>query len=80
MTGPGLLAALEGDQWSDRKKLYAWVRNPAAYMKNDQYTSKLKEMYGSMMMAFPNLSDQDIDAIVDYITVSKLPQQVIAGM
>jgi mono/diheme cytochrome c family protein len=36
-------------------------------MKTNTYTGKLKEMYGGAVMpAFPNLSDTEIDAIVDY--------------
>lgn len=53
--------------WSDRQNLYSWIRNPAAFMKNDKYTQELKARYGSMMQAFPDLSDMEIDAIVHYI-------------
>lgn len=66
-TGPGLLGLEKRGTWSDRKNLYSWIRNPAAFMKNDKYTQELKASYGSMMQAFPDLSDMEIDAIVDYI-------------
>jgi mono/diheme cytochrome c family protein len=67
LTGPALAGFLERGPWSDRKQLYAWVHNPAAFMAKDPYTQGLKQQYGSVMAPFPNLSNADIDAIADYI-------------
>jgi cytochrome c1 len=66
-TGPKLNGVIENEQWSDRKQLYKWIRNPEAFMKNDPYTKELKERFGSIMTAFPNLTDEEIDSIVEYI-------------
>ena len=39
LTGPKL-AGVEGrGPWSDRKKLYAWIHNPAKFMQTDPYTA-----------------------------------------
>jgi cytochrome c1 len=67
MTGPSLGAALQNERWADRKRLYEWIRNPEAFMKKDTYTNELRKQYGSMMQAFPTLTDDEIDAIVNYI-------------
>jgi cytochrome c2 len=67
-TGPLLKGLEERGPWADRKKLYAWIHNPAGFMANDPYTQGLKGQFnGAMMTAFPALSEPDIDAIVDYI-------------
>ena len=36
-------------------------------MKVNSYAKGLKEEYGVMMQASPKLTNEDIDAIVDYI-------------
>lgn len=36
-------------------------------MKSDPYTRGLKEMYGSMMTAFPDITNEEIDNIVAYL-------------
>jgi cytochrome c2 len=66
-TGPSLIGFEERGPWSDRQNLYLWIRHPSAFMKKNPYARKLKEMYGSMMTAFPDLSDDEIDNIVAYI-------------
>jgi mono/diheme cytochrome c family protein len=67
LTGPALAGLEERGPWKDRKKLYEWVHNPPQFMTNDNYTRKLKEKYGVLMTAFPDLAEKEIDAIVDYI-------------
>ena len=65
-TGPAL-AGVE-DRWSDRKKIYQWVHNPAAFAKTDAYAGNLvKEYSPTMMTGFPQLSEKDIDAILGYV-------------
>ncbi|MBY0477247.1 MAG: c-type cytochrome [Chitinophagaceae bacterium] len=67
LTGPAL-AGLEGrGSWSDRKKLYAWIRNPAGFAKTDAYAAGLIKEYGVLMTAFPGLSDKEIDAVVTHV-------------
>ncbi len=79
-TGPGILGFEERGPWKDRNKLYEWIRNPAEFMKNDPYTASLKEKYGSMMQSFPDITNEEIDAIVDYINyIVKLKTYPIAS-
>ncbi|OQP68083.1 c-type cytochrome [Niastella populi] len=68
LTGPALGGLTTRGPWTDRKKLYDWVHNPAGFMKNDPYTQGLKAQFGgAMMTAFPSLSEKEIDAVVDYV-------------
>jgi cytochrome c2 len=67
LTGPGLVGFEERGPWADRNKVYEWIRNPAAFMKKDAYTKNLKTEFGSMMTASPDLTNEEIDAIIDYI-------------
>lgn len=74
LTGPAL-SGLEGrGPWSDRKKLYAWIHNPAGFAKADTYAANLiKEYNGVMMTAFPGLAEKDIDAIITFINTPVAP-------
>lgn len=67
LTGP----ALQGveDRWPDKKKLYMWIRNSEAVLKTgDKYTNALvKKFNGARMVNFPNLTDEEIDAILRYL-------------
>jgi cytochrome c551/c552 len=65
LTGPAL-AGVE-DRWPSRAKIHEWVHNPANFMKTDPYTTDLHKQYGIVMTSFPQLSDKDVDAILDYI-------------
>jgi cytochrome c2 len=68
LTGPALKGVEERGPWSDRKKLYDWIHNPAKFMASDPYTQALRQSHGGVMMtAFPQLSDKEIDAIIDYV-------------
>jgi len=66
-TGPALTGFNQRGPWADRDKLHQWVKNPSLFMKNDLYTKNLKEKYGSMMTAFPDISKEDVNAIAEYI-------------
>jgi cytochrome c2 len=66
-TGPSILRFEDRGPWSDRQSLYAWIRNPAEFMKTNSYARGLKEEYGSMMTSFPDITDEEIDNIVAYI-------------
>ena len=67
LTGPAL-AGVE-DRWPEKKNLYAWIKNSAAFLKTgDPYATKLYEEYNKTAMNnFPGLSNDDIDAILAYI-------------
>ncbi|RYY86239.1 MAG: cytochrome c [Chitinophagaceae bacterium] len=67
LTGPALAGFTARGPWSDRKKVYEWVHNPAAFMAKDAYTKGLQKQFGAVMMAFPQLSEKDIDQIIDYV-------------
>jgi mono/diheme cytochrome c family protein len=73
VTGPALggFQERENGKWADIKELTKWVHNPAGYMKSDAYTTALKaEMGGAQMNAFPELKEEEIKAIADYINVT----------
>jgi mono/diheme cytochrome c family protein len=67
LVGPARLDVEQRGPWSDRKQVYQWVRNPSLYMKFDPYTSGLFKEYQILMTAFPDLSNKEIDAMLDYI-------------
>lgn len=67
MTGPALTGFLQRGPWSDRKNLYAWIRDPAGFMKKNEYTRELQAKYKITMTAFPGITDEEVNAICDYI-------------
>ncbi len=68
LTGPALSGLEERGPWADRKKLVAWIHNPAGFAKTEPYAANLiKEYAGVLMTGFPQLGDAEIDAIVKYI-------------
>ncbi|MFY7840899.1 MAG: c-type cytochrome, partial [Lacibacter sp.] len=66
LTGPALAGLEERGPWGDRKKLYAWIKNPSAFAKTDAYAAALLKEYGVAMTPF-NLSDAEVDAIVKFV-------------
>jgi mono/diheme cytochrome c family protein len=68
LTGPALRGFTERGPWNDKKNIYEWVKTPAAFMQNDKYSQDLKVEYGVIMPAFPNLTIEDVDAIVGYVS------------
>lgn len=69
LTGPPLEGVLE--RWDNKENLYAWIRNSQAFLATgDKYANALFLEYNqSVMTAYPNLSDEDIEAILDYIEI-----------
>jgi mono/diheme cytochrome c family protein len=67
LTGPSLSATEGRGPWGDRKKLFEWTRNPARFMARDCYTQRLKQKFGAMMTGFPQLDDQSLNSLYDYI-------------
>ena len=68
LSGPALRGVLERGPWANRKNLYKWVANPAAFIPTTQYTRDLQKQYGSVMPGFAGLlTEKDIDAIFEYI-------------
>lgn len=75
LTGPALLGVEE--RWGgDRKKMHAWIKNSAAFLKTgDKYANDLYNSYGKAAMnSFEGvLDDKQIDVILDYIKDWKPP-------
>ncbi len=68
MTGPALGGVQE--RWEDREQLlYDWIRNSQVVIASgDAYANKLYNEYnGSVMTAFPNLTDPQIESILAYV-------------
>lgn len=68
MTGPAL-ADVEKRWNGNRENLRSWIRNSQVYLTTgDEYANQLYLEYGeNVMTAFPNLKDEEIDAILEYI-------------
>lgn len=79
LTGPAL-AGVE-DRWPEKKNLYAWIKNSAAFLKTgDAYANNMYNEYNKVAMNnFPGLSDADIDAILAYIKTVPAPGAAPAG-
>ncbi len=68
LTGPALRGFTERGPWGDKKKIHAWIQNPAGFMATDPYTQNLKNEYnGVIMTGFADLTEAQIDEIVTYI-------------
>jgi len=68
MIGPDLIGFTSRGPWSDRKNVYAWLRNPQAFIEKNEYTRNLlKEYSGTIMTPFPSLKESEIDQIVAYL-------------
>ena len=47
--------------------MYEWIRNPSAFMEKNEYAKDLKKRFNAMMTGFPDLTNEEIDSICDYI-------------
>ncbi len=65
-TGPALRNLQYRGPWKDPRNLLRWINNPAAFMATDPYTQDLKYKYGSMMTAFPEITQWDVENMVVY--------------
>jgi mono/diheme cytochrome c family protein len=70
LTGPALRNFTARGPWGEKQNIYDWIHNPAAFMAKDKYTQDLKAQYGAIMQAFPQLSNEQIDAIVEYVNTA----------
>lgn len=80
VTGPALQGVV--DRWNgDVKKLHQWVHNSASVLASgDVYANGLfKEYNGQQMPAFPALSDDDIDNVLEYIKTATPPVAATAA-
>jgi mono/diheme cytochrome c family protein len=78
LIGPAL-GGVEGRR--ENEWLKAWIKNNAELRASgDADANAIFEEYnGSVMSAFPQLSDQQIDDILYYTTVGDPPKKVVAG-
>ena len=68
LTGPALAGVESRGPWDDRKNLLKWVKNPGAMAAENSYAKELVKQYnGQIMPAFPQLTDEQIGNIFDYI-------------
>jgi len=74
MTGPALNGFTKRGPWIKKENIYKWIHNPSAFMAKDSYTKNLQKEYEVIMQAFPQLSKEDIDEIIEYIEYASLPQ------
>lgn len=79
LTGPALAGVEE--RWPNKKNLYAWIRNSAAFLKTgDAYANNLYIEYNKVAMnQFPTLTDGEIDAMLAYIKSVPAPGTAPAG-
>jgi mono/diheme cytochrome c family protein len=75
ISAPALHGVTARGPWGNRKNLYDWVRDPASFMAKNLYTKRLKEEYGYVMTAFPALTDDDIEAIINYVESGNVMSQ-----
>ncbi|RNI33383.1 cytochrome C [Hanamia caeni] len=70
--GPALKGAREREP--SKGWHYEWIRNASSMAMTDPYAKKLKDQMGGVVMtSFPDLSNADIDAILDYADNFKEP-------
>jgi len=67
LTGPALRGFTQRGPWTNKQNIYDWIHYPAAFMSKDPYALNLKRQFGSIMQAFPQLANEQIDAIIAYI-------------
>ncbi len=67
-TGPALKGARQRQAEAGLPKDWAhkWVHNTTSMVVTDPYAAKLKAKFNSVMTAFPDLADKDIDAVLDW--------------
>lgn len=75
--GPELKGAREREP--EKGWVYKWVRNPITMVQTDPYAKKLHEEYGSIMTPFPDLTDEEIDAILDWADSYQAPGAAAPG-
>lgn len=79
LTGPALAGVQ--DRWGDDKALYAWIRNNQALIKTGH--KRANEIYNEWnktpMNLFPNLTDEQIGAILTYINTSAAAPEAGTG-
>jgi cytochrome c551/c552 len=69
LVGPALHGISQRGPWAeDKNNLKKWIKNPASFISSDVYAKALKAKYGIPMPAQPQLSDADIEQVIEFIT------------
>ncbi len=72
LTGPALQGVT--DRWPSTDLLKLWIKNwNQAVATGDPYAVKIKDWSPSAMNVFPNLSDAELDALVNYMATWQPP-------
>lgn len=75
LTGPALANT---DKKYTRQDYYKLIRNPAAFGKENAYFAcEIKAYSGVLMTGFPDLHDQEIDCIIEYLNNEAQKRPVI---
>lgn len=72
IAGPALMGVKERGPWIDTLKLYQYIREPELFKKS-KYVDSLRKVYGFNHMGFPDLTNEEIKAILRYITQWEKP-------
>jgi hypothetical protein len=68
LSAPALRGVTTRGPWAeDRANIYAWVKNPGAFIPTTEYTTNLQKTWGAVMPSFPQLTHEQIDAIIGFI-------------
>ena len=71
MVGPKLGGVLDKEKYGgDVTKVYDWIHNAASLATTDPYYIALKQQYGSIMLSFPELKNEEINSIFEYINTT----------
>lgn len=69
LIGPELMRFTENEPWTVRQNVYDWIHHPALFIKKNEYTRNLKKSFGgTMMTAFPGMTNEEIDDICLFLT------------
>jgi hypothetical protein len=72
MSGPALRHAVQ--RWPNKASLYEFVRNSSAVIDTNAYARQLYLQYNQTAMpAMPQLTNQQIDQIFDYVAANSKP-------
>lgn len=72
LTGPALKDV--ETRWTDKQKLYAFIRHSQAVVAEDSYAKNLYNQWNKVeMTAFPDLTNEEIGAILAYVKQTSKP-------
>jgi mono/diheme cytochrome c family protein len=78
MTGPALKGAKA--RWEGKGDIYAWVKNSTAVIKSgNSYANELFAKWNKSVMTANAVTNEDIDAVLNYVDNYKPPVSVVQG-